>query len=339
MGIREEREGQAAQFVSMRDLMEGLAAIEATTIKEVAGYLLHKLNTDGSPRFIRQDAQSLGCFKADTKQSEKLLRYIGHWGDYPGDSEFDNPSREEFDSYGWLREEITEFLKGLGVKVPPCCFPLWKPEPKRPYWFKAYENRIRITVDEAVWLLNGIDPENSEPFHTNDDAGWSDIQRWRNSLRDAVDSELWDFEPSTWGIDRGDQKLLHSAIKAWARATSAPWPFLDDTKAPAPESPEGRAMARELKAAKDRVAELEQEVQEKRQTGSDTPQPTKLMTLAVEVQKQFWMTFDEDAPGARPPSQNEIILWLETDCCLSNANAKAVEKVACPFDRNPANKK
>lgn len=61
----------------------------------------------------------------------------------------------------------------------------------------------------------------------------------------------------------------------------------------------------------------------------------RLNRYVEEVGRQFWGTFDSEAVGARPPTQTEIITWLETTYNLSQADAKAVEKVACPFDRNP----
>lgn len=341
MGIREEREAQAAQFVSVHDLLEGLATTEKTNIGDVAGYLLRKLSDDTFPEFVRMDAQSLAYFKSGTKQADKLLRHVSYSKTFEN-NEYEELSFAEFETYGWFRKEIAKFLEGVAITPPPCCSLLWKPEPKRPDWFKAYENRNRITVYEAARLLNGIDPEDSEPFHINDEGGWNDLLRWEKSLLDAVDSGAWDFDHSSWGADRGEQTLLHSGIKEWAGATCAPWPFLDDTKTPAPESPEGRAIANELKAAKNRIVELEKKLIEvtatKNQPNEIAIEQSPLMKIVTELYRQFWSTFDKDALGAKAPAQTEIVAWAKTKYSLTDATAKAVEKVACPIERDPSKK-
>lgn len=335
MGIKEDREAQAAQFVSMRNLLEGLAEIETTTVVEVSGYLLNKLTVDNPPRFLRQDKESLTRFVANKDKLDQLLRYVAYWGRFPDWGE-DNPTDQEFDSHGWFRSEMTEFLERITVQPPPCCSPLWKPEPKRPHWYNAYEARERITLGEAVCLLLNVDPEDTQPIE--DDSFWAAKRRWNNALCDAVDSGR--IQSGSWGSDRDEQSLKHSDIKAWARATKAPWPFLDDSPAPTPESPEGRALIADLKASKARINELEKALQERSSTNiNGKPQPTRLMELVVQVQERYWgMNWDPDDSSTRN-SQKVIVEWLRTTYELSNAAANAVEKVACPFDRDPSTKK
>ncbi|MFM0013717.1 hypothetical protein [Paraburkholderia sediminicola] len=59
-----------------------------------------------------------------------------------------------------------------------------------------------------------------------------------------------------------------------------------------------------------------------------------LMELATEVQDRFWgEKFDPDDRGTWS-SQEVILLWIkERQLGISDANAKAVEKVACPVER------
>lgn len=301
MGIREEREAQAARFVNMHDLLDGLAEAEAITIKEVAGYLLQKLATNDAPRFIRQDSQSLTCFKADAKQADNLLRHVACTGKYPDGFGFEELSPEEYNSNGWFRTEIAAFLKGLNIDAPSCCNPLWKPKPKRPYWYSAYENRIRISLGEAVSLLNGIDPEDGQPFDIDDHQGYAaDLRRWEEALIDAINSGPWEFDPSTWGMYQSEQTVLHYGIKEWAKDTGAPWPFIDDSRC-AQDSIKNHATDKELREAKERIAELEQELQEKRQADVDTPDyldpgnPRYAPKLAALV--RAWLAVQKAAPG------------------------------------------
>ncbi|NML61798.1 hypothetical protein HHL21_12045 [Massilia sp. RP-1-19] len=53
-----------------------------------------------------------------------------------------------------------------------------------------------------------------------------------------------------------------------------------------------------------------------------------LLSIAVEVQKEYWTDL------TAPPKQDVIVRELRTRYDLSEAEAKAVERVACPIDRS-----
>ncbi|WP_377710116.1 hypothetical protein [Paraburkholderia denitrificans] len=70
------------------------------------------------------------------------------------------------------------------------------------------------------------------------------------------------------------------------------------------------------------------------------PRGEFLIPIVVKVQKQFWVDWDESKP--RPKAVEEIQPWIRENFPQigdSNALIQAVEKVACPFDRNPSAKK
>ncbi|MBR8032443.1 hypothetical protein [Burkholderia vietnamiensis] len=70
------------------------------------------------------------------------------------------------------------------------------------------------------------------------------------------------------------------------------------------------------------------------------PRPEFLIPIVVAVQKQFWADWDESKP--RPKAKEEIQPWIRSNfpkISHRNALVQAVEKVACPFDRDPAAKK
>lgn len=229
------------------------------------------------------------------------------------------------------------------ANAPPFLTPSWKPEPKRPDWLIPYENRNRLSISEAVCLLVRTDPEIAEPYGINDNEGYAEMRRWKAALFDAINSNKWKFGESTWGMNRDEEQTIeHSGIRAWARDTSAPWPFLTDELAPPPNSVEGIAVANELKAAKNRIAELEKKLIEAtvaiKQPNEIGPAQTPLMKIATEIYRQFWSTFDKDAPGAKAPTQAEIIAWATKKYSMAGAAAKAAEKVACPIDRDPSKK-
>lgn len=71
---------------------------------------------------------------------------------------------------------------------------------------------------------------------------------------------------------------------------------------------------------------------------SHPPLPNaRLMDAVIATQRQFWLNWKEGAP--RPKSAEEILPWIKQQfSALSDADARAVDRVACPVDRNPASK-
>lgn len=68
-----------------------------------------------------------------------------------------------------------------------------------------------------------------------------------------------------------------------------------------------------------------------------TVTPTRLILLVAEVQKRYWgSNWNPNDPDTKT-SQEKIVEWIRNEYPdISDVTAKAVEKVACPFDRSPA---
>lgn len=68
------------------------------------------------------------------------------------------------------------------------------------------------------------------------------------------------------------------------------------------------------------------------------PRPdARLMTVVIATQRQFWADWADGSP--RPKSEETIIPWIRQQFIgLSDADARAVDRVACPVDRNPASR-
>lgn len=350
MGLLNKREERAAQFISMRTLLDGLAETEQCGLADAAGEMLFHLGSGGAgaPKFIRQDQQSLLNSSADQRIMDKLLRHVASTRGYEHgwDEEIHD---SEFDFYGWLRSDMSFFfLIEMGeANDPPFLAPSWKPAPKRPDWLQPYEKRNRLSINEAVCLLVQTDPEIAEPYGINDNEGYAEMRRWKAALFDAMNSNKWEFCESPWGMNRDEeQSIEHSGIKAWARDTNVPWPFLDNLPAPAPESSEGRAIANELKAAKNRIAELEKRLAEEMAARNQTREPdaalnvnlphmSKVLSAVFKVMEDNWRSYDVK----RMPKQVNIA--REIDAALSwgsggnsdkepSRNAKVVAMIIKP---------
>ena len=335
MGLLDKREERAAQFISMRTLLDGLAETEKCGLADAAGEMLFHLGGGGAgaPKFIRQDQQSLLNSGADSRIMDRLLRHVASTGVYePGWDEEIHES--EFDSYGWLRSEMSFFfLVDMGeANDPPFLVPSWKPPLKRPDWLKPYENRNRLSISETVCLLVRTDPEVSAPYGINHNEGYAEMRRWKAALFDAMNSKKWEFDETTWGTNRDEEQTIeHSGIKAWARATNAPWPFLGDSPAPTPESSQGRAIANELMAAKNRIAELEQRLANEMVAINQTSEPaavcsvnlphmSKALNAVFKVMEENWRSYD----AKRLPKQVNVA--REIDAALGWGNGGVSDK-------------
>jgi hypothetical protein len=93
--------------------------------------------------------------------------------------------------------------------------------------------------------------------------------------------------------------------------------------------------------AEKRETELDEARQEiERLKALVAPRPDFLIPIVIAVQNEFWANWDESKP--RPKAVEEIQPWISKNfpqISSSNALIQAVEKVACPFNRDPSAKK
>lgn len=332
MGLLNNREERASQFISIRTLLVGLAESERCGLADAAGEMLFHLAAGdaGNPKFIRQDQQSLINSSANQKIMDKLLRHVASTGVFtPGWN--DEIHESDFDSYGWLRSDMSFFfLIDIGEATdPPFLAASWKPAQNQPEWLKPYENRNRLSISEAVCLLVRTDPEICEPYGINENEGYAEMRRWKAALLDAMNSNKWGFNETTWGTNRDEEQTIeHVGIKAWARNTNAPWPFLDNLPAPAPESAEGRAIASELVASKNRIAELEKILTEvtaaRNQSCESTaafsvnvPHMNKALNAVFKIMDENWRSYD----AKRLPKQINIAREIDTALGWGNSGS------------------
>lgn len=83
------------------------------------------------------------------------------------------------------------------------------------------------------------------------------------------------------------------------------------------------AIESELAAANDEIERLSKQV---------PPYPGGLMKIAIDVQHRYWRGYDPQT-GAGRPKQEIIRLEIMEEYGLSQTEANAVERVACPFPR------
>jgi len=243
-------------------------------------------------------------------------------------------------------------------------------------WTRPYISRGRISLGDAATILAGLSP--AETSYRSDEE-YSKIGQWRTTLIDVIgdDNGGWrldepEISASQWDSDRDrEQMLSHADLRAWCRKWRHPWPIPDPSPQPATnadalaeidrlraveaESVELRrhldtaiaslananARLAKLDPSADVLAEvrnLRDEIGRLKELAP--PRPEFLIPIVVAVQKQFWADWDESKP--RPKAEEEIQPWIKASfpqISDSNALVQAVEKVACPFNRNPSAKR
>jgi hypothetical protein len=212
-------------------------------------------------------------------------------------------------------------------------------------WMKLYAAKSSLRLYEAAFLLHSKEPPDNEPRSIA--AAPREVFKAQGVLYDLVitgDIETFnthhhiDDEPSTWLLD-------HNSVLAWCQRTGYKWPLADlMTSGNAIESaPENQCETSDQdkpshgidEPVRQRLSNLEEEIatlKEKLEALSALVplHPEGLMKMAVEVQHDYWQS-----PGEVRPKAEVIVRDLrDKHPEISDAQARAVEKVACPVHRN-----
>lgn len=186
---------------------------------------------------------------------------------------------------------------------------------------KAWCRRDAWTVQEAMSLISELNPERSIEARQlmlgggQGDFDVFDAERKRNELLDT-----W-ARSALFAQQRGEL-YAPSYFLDWAKQHGFEIRWLEFVDEPPKPSTHTTANLSQLLEFTDEC---------------DLP-PTSLENAVREVKNQFWATYDDKAVGAKPPTQAQIINWLKSKHGLNEIQAKAVEKVACPINRDPAKK-
>lgn len=128
--------------------------------------------------------------------------------------------------------------------------------------------------------------------------------------------------------------LSESALQQWASA------YEDEghstMQSPVPDAGNDSAIQAENVRLADELTAAQAEI--KRLMPLTPPRPdARLMAAVIATQRQFWAGWQDGEP--RPKSEETILPWIKRHFrTLSDADARAVDRVACPVDRNPASR-
>lgn len=212
MGIRDRLTAHDSRFVSVSELLTAIARAENVTQQEVA----RALYLDGILSAV-QTYLRLHDDENFIKGGEAAVDYELECAEHGGSALLSADA--ESDLYngdpGFFREEIVLALNTAGWNVPSCLTePVTTAETIAKGSGCISENtrdlhlfipRLTITLGEAADLLaeeNGGD--------------------WWPALKDAADSNQ--IQAGIWSVDRGEQPLSHTELRAWCEAAGAVWP-------------------------------------------------------------------------------------------------------------------
>lgn len=237
------------------------------------------------------------------------------------------------------RSEVAALLASAGFPLPALAQSTG--DQQTPQWMRIYAAKSALRTYEAAFLLAGKEPPD---FYPKTHYIGADERRNLRAIEDSVligdvdtkntQSHI-DDEPQTWLID-------HQSIIEWCQRAGYEWPLspfmepeqVGSNNTNTPDHPAQEICQQDQDALNREVASLRQEVEDLRATVEELKKlaplyPGHLMGKAIEAQHKYWQDQDK-----RPKADVIIEELKEQNPDLSEAQIKAIEKVACPIDRN-----
>ncbi|ELI9034370.1 hypothetical protein [Morganella morganii] len=233
--------------------------------------------------------------------------------------------KPEYREYGFIKENLEECLG----------FSLGKSKDFLPDYLKPYKTRIGIQLDEAANIFAGCKPGE----HINSGPLVDIVRGYKASLWDAYDNDILSGTNVVMDYNyneeyRVDVTLVKDQVTKWAKEHNLDWPF---------ELPVGEmSNVNELVDLLSKIEELELENKSLKIEINELKESVPLLlsvyrdddplAIAIKLRNEEWRDYSEDS---RPPSQDGLVKQIMTDygSGMTEAQAKAIEKVACPIKR------
>lgn len=203
-----------------------------------------------------------------------------------------------------------------------------------PEYLKPYKTRIGIQLTEVANIMAGCKPRDI----INKLPEAEIIGSFTASLWDAVDHNVLSAtnEVIDYGYNeskRVDVTLLKDEVTEWAKKHGINWPFELSTKTGERDLAEDSAQTiKRLMAEND---ELEDELIDLRLSSPiflGKFRPDDPLDIAIKLRNAEWGAFNENVRSTIP-SAEYLVAKLKSEYAMSDALAKAIEKVACPIQR------
>lgn len=128
--------------------------------------------------------------------------------------------------------------------------------------------------------------------------------------------------------------LSESALQRWASACEDEG--YSTVQPSVPSAGDDSTVQAEMARLADALQTAQAEIERMKSLAPPRPD-ARLMAAVIATQRQFWADWKDGEP--RPKSEEAILPWIKQHfSALSDADARAVDRVACPVDRNPASR-
>lgn len=233
--------------------------------------------------------------------------------------------KAEYREYGFIRDQLEECLG----------FSLGKNSDFLPDYLKPYKTRIGIQLQEAANILAGCRPRE----HVNSGPLVDIIHGYMASLWDAYDNGILSGSNVVMDYNyneeyRTDVTLVKDQVTEWALSHDLKWPFellinINNTENSTDELlTKIEKIELENKNLKIKLNELKTNIPSLLSRYRDDDP----LAIAIKLRNEEWNNYSEDS---RPPSQDGLVKQIMTEygSGMTEAQAKAIEKVACPIKR------
>ncbi|WP_168393202.1 hypothetical protein [Erwinia amylovora] len=205
-----------------------------------------------------------------------------------------------------------------------------------PDYLKPYKARIGIQLTEAANIMAGCKPR--EVINKLPDA--ENIDGFTALLWDAVDhqvltgtNEVLDYSYNE--SLRVDITLLKDEVTEWAKKYDIQWPFDSSNQEKKGEVVLVEDTSQLIQKLKFEKEGIKKELFDLRaispiflnQYRQDDP-----LSIAIKLRNAEWSSFNENV-RATIPSAEYLVAKIKSEYEMSDALAKAIEKVACPIQR------
>lgn len=247
----------------------------------------------------------------------------------------------DYHDYLFKSSEIAALLESAGFPLPALTHNTGDQPTPAPQWMRIYAAKSALRTYEAAFILAGKEPPD---FYPKTHYIGADERRILRAIEDSVLIGDLDTKNTQWHIDDEPQTWLidHQSVIEWCQRAGYEWPLsqfiepaqTDSERRTTPDRPARAISQQDQDVLNMELASLRQEVEDLRTTVEELKKlvplhPGHLMGKAIEAQHKYWQD-----PKKRPKAEVIIGELREQYPDLSEAQIKAIEKIACPIERN-----
>lgn len=205
-----------------------------------------------------------------------------------------------------------------------------------PDYLIPYKSRISIRLTEAANIMAGCKPRDV----VNKMPAAEIIGGYMASLWDAVDhdiltgrNEVLDYSYNE--SNRVDITLVKDEVTEWAKKNDIKWPFELSNHENEDEVILAEDTAQTIQTLMVEKARLKEELSDLKANSPiflEQYRPDDPLSIAIKLRNAEWSSFNENVRSSIP-SAEYLVAKIKSEHDMSDALAKAIEKVACPIQR------